>query len=218
LNVFVANIQTFIATVDNGEIPKTDETCLILDALSCYTRAPRGTEGVQVMRDVNPKQSYTVTATVTASREKLPLQIIVQGKTHASLRLLTDVGEHTADFSVSGWQTLETFLRFLQWLRNLLLHQHGRTLSLLLDCYSVHRSAAARAAVVPAGLTDQMQPLDRLVFGTVRATYHRLYREGLNSGAFARVGKKPFLSLLIPAWSKIPEAAIIKGWSVFQDL
>jgi hypothetical protein len=101
---------------------------------------------MQVMPDANPKQSYTVMATVTASGEKLPLQIIVQGKTRAGLRLLTDVGEHTADFSVSGWQTLETFPRFLQWLRKQPRHQHGRTLHLLLDCYSVRRSAAARAA------------------------------------------------------------------------
>jgi hypothetical protein len=32
------------------------------------------------------------------------------------------------------------------------------------------------------------------------------------------LARKEFLALLIAAWGKVPEAAIIKGWSVFRDL
>ena len=226
VDTFLAHMRSLMASVDGDDILNADETCWVLNAMSCYTWAQRGAEGVQVMTDANAKQSYTVTATVTSSGKKLPLQIIVQGKTRGSLRLLAGVGEHSADFSLKGWQTLATFLRFLKWLRNLPQHRHGRTLHLVLDCFSVHRACEARAAAdelnirlhfVPAGLTDQVQPLDRYVFGSLKAIYHRIYREGLARGAFTKVGKKNFLALLIASWGQVPSSAIVKGWSIFLE-
>ena len=226
VDTFLAKMRSLIASVDGDDIVNADETCWVLNAMTHYTWAERGAEGVQVMTDANAKQSYTVTAAVTFSGKKLPLQIIVQGKTRASLRLLTDVREHSADFSPNGWQTLVTFLRFLEWLRNLPQHRHGRTLHLVLDCFSVHRADDALAAAdeldiklhfVPAGLTDQMQPLDRYVFGSLKAIYHRIYREGLARGAFTKVGKKNFLALLIASWGQVPSGAIVKGWSIFLE-
>jgi hypothetical protein len=55
-------------------------------------------------------------ATITMGGDKLPLQIIASGKTRPTLRSLGDVGLQTADFTLKGWQALETFVRYVHWL------------------------------------------------------------------------------------------------------
>jgi hypothetical protein len=61
-----------------------------------------------------------------------------------------------------------------------------------------------------------VQLLDRYVSGTLKWIYHRMYREGVNSGLFQRVGKKDFVTLLIAAWDLMPEAAVLKAWAHFR--
>jgi hypothetical protein len=62
---------------------------------------------------------------------------------------------------------------------------------------------------VPAGPTDMVLPMGRHVFGTLKSIYHRMYREGINSGVFQRVGKKDFVTQLVAAWELVPEAAVL---------
>jgi hypothetical protein len=171
-------------------------------------------------------QSFTVVATVTMVGHSLALLVIISGKTRGTMLSRGDVGVHAADFSLKGWQRLETYVRYLRWLRSLPRHQHGRTLHLVSGCYRVQRCAAGREAArdlniqlrfVPAGLTDMVQPLDRDVFGTLKSIYHRMYREGINSGVFQRVGKKDFVTLPIAAWDLVPEAAMPKAWAHFRE-
>jgi hypothetical protein len=64
-------------------------------------------------------------------------------------------------------------------------HEMANRIWMLLDCHSVHRAKAMRRHArelgihllfIPPGLTDELQPIDRFVFGAMKATCRRLYR------------------------------------------
>jgi hypothetical protein len=54
-------------------------------------------------------------ATVVAVGSKLPLQIIVKGKTPRCLVKLGGIAPHVAHFSNKGWQTVHTFKLYIRW-------------------------------------------------------------------------------------------------------
>jgi hypothetical protein len=65
----------------------------------------------------------------------------------------------------------------------------GQLFWLILDCYSVHRSEDIKKSVekigikvlfIPAGMADAYQPLDLSVFGVMKASGRRMYRQFLS--------------------------------------
>jgi hypothetical protein len=125
----------------------------------------------------NEKEGLTVIAAITAARTKLPLSLIEAGKTKAVEQTrFGDIGYHRAYHSRFGWTTSETFCGWLAWLRGV--YGDGLPLWVVLDCYSVHKQQAAkdsaaelgiRLLFIPPGLTDELQPLNRFVFGVMKA-------------------------------------------------
>jgi hypothetical protein len=74
-------------------------------------RAETGTKNVQTHIDGNEKDSFTVMATVTAARTKLPPVLIASGKTdRCEVRPFgKDTADHRTDHSESGWTTVDPF-------------------------------------------------------------------------------------------------------------
>jgi hypothetical protein len=72
---------------------------------------------VAVRLDGNEKDSGTVLGSVTADGDKLPLFAIAKGKTRRAERSQFGSDETLlSDYSPSGWGTVETFRRDLDWL------------------------------------------------------------------------------------------------------
>jgi hypothetical protein len=226
LRTFRLEIAQALATAsDLDDWMNCDETAVLMHRPGVETWARRGAEGVQIHVDGNEKQAHTVMATCTASGRKLPLLIITKGKTRRSVAAFDGIlGEHAATFSDNGWMTNATMQLYLEMLRALPEHQHERTLHLLLDCYAAHRTPEVRRLAaqlnivlhyIPPGMTDALQPLDRYVFGALKAAYSRVYR-GLVTPTF-HVGKKEFLQMLLASWDSISHHAILRGWDCFAS-
>jgi hypothetical protein len=99
------------------------------------TWAETGTENVQRHIEGNEKDSFTVTATVTAARTKLPPVLIASGKTRRCEvgQFGEDTADHWTDHSESGWTTVEALPHFVDFLRSY--YDHQEPLWPLLDCY-----------------------------------------------------------------------------------
>jgi hypothetical protein len=94
------------------------------------------------------------------------------------------VGHHRTDHSESGWTAADAFRRGLTWLRGIC--DDGEPLWLILDCYAVHRQEEMKCYAIELGinllfispkLTNELQPLDRFVFGVKSANCRRLARD-----------------------------------------
>jgi hypothetical protein len=151
--------------------------------------AHRGADSVQLKIDGNERAGFTAVGICDYEGPVL-LQFLGKGKTKASVRQFGDVSPHVTAFSESGWTTKVTLWKLIRHLRKMrpynqtVLDAAGRRvwkkpIHLLMDCYKVHLDRQIRADAdsmfqikfhfIPAGLTDEWQPLDRAVFGVVKA-------------------------------------------------
>ena len=97
---------------------------------------------------------------------------------------------------------------------------------LVLDCYSAHRdketltladSLGIKLIFIPAGFTDELQPLDRSVFGVLKGYLRRMWRERFIDNPETKFNKALAVELLIPAWEKISSDLIAQSWSIYAE-
>jgi hypothetical protein len=210
-----------------------DETAWRILPTGLLTWAPVGADGVTVRLDGNEKDSVTVLASVTASGKKLPLFAIAKGNTKRAERgQLGSDPTLVRDHSSSGWSTAETFKHYLDWLARDYAQKYPGEFSrkdpfdLILDCYSVHRTpeikryAKARGIrlwFIPAGHTDELQPLDRAVFGAIKAIFRRRFEALRRESPNGRVTKSVAIEILLDIWEKLSPASIVAGWSIYEE-
>jgi hypothetical protein len=133
-----------------------------------------------------------------------------------------DVAHHQAAHSQSGWQTAETSQQSLRWLRSW--YGDGAAIWLVLDCYSVHRQPAMRhydedlgihILFISPGLTDDLQPLDRYVFGVMKNLYRRLYRIHFESAGFDEMTQQVATAFLLRTWEQVSPQTLEDAWSLY---
>jgi hypothetical protein len=196
---------------DHTRIINVDESCWRVYPDALRTWAARASQNVSVCVNGNEKDSFTVVAAITAVRTKLPLWMIATRRTERlESSNFGDVGYHLTTHSQSGSQTTETFSQWLNWLRGV--YDDGEPIWLILDCYSVHRQDAMRQQAqdlginllfIPPGLTDELQPLDRFIFGAMKATRRRLYRMHSDWNPEVVMNKEMAAAFLIRAWEAV---------------
>jgi hypothetical protein len=221
---WVDKITDLLNTVPHEYIINCDETAWRVVPNGLLTWAPVGADGVSVGLNASDKESITVLASITAARTKLPLQFIAKGRTvRAERNQLGDIEYHETTHSESGWTTTATFLLYLQWLRAR--YGPGPELHLILDLYSVHRSdqvkaEAARLGIrlyfIPAGFTDELQPLDRYIFGVLKAMCRRMFHR-FTEDVQDTVRKPDAAEFMVRAWEQVDENVMRKAWGIYEE-
>jgi hypothetical protein len=131
------------------------------------------------------KEGITLTVSVSASGQKLPLLFIVPGKTmKCTEKLKLNVkSEHYSYYSENGWMDETVFLYYLEKLSE---QMKKVPCCLICDCYRAHltdpiKKKAKRLNIellyVPATTTAELQPLDYGVNGPLKNIYSKLWRE-----------------------------------------
>jgi hypothetical protein len=150
--------------------------------------------------------------------------VIATGKTQRVERSqLGDISPHVAMHSQSGWVTVETFEDHLRFLKQQL--PGDDPIDLMLDCYSVHRNQRIRDAAadlgivlkfVPAGMTDELQPLDRAVFGIMKSALIRMWRQYCADCETPRLTHQVGGQFLVRAWEMVSAHVIANGWRISE--
>jgi hypothetical protein len=70
---------------------------------------------------------------------------------------------------------------------------------------------------IPPGLTDEFQPLDRIVFGVLKSHAKRLFHERFRLNPSARRTRKDAVSDMLSAWELLGESAIETAWTIYVD-
>ena len=224
VGVFIDTMRELMATKDHERIINADETFWRTVPGDLRTWGRRGSQGIQLHADGSEKEGITVLAAVSAARTKLPLQIIASGKTERCEQQLGDTAHHLKAHSKKGWSTGETFRLFLMSLRERFADDDP--IWLVLDCSSAHRDPQTKTLArslninlifIPAGFTDELQPLDRAIFGVLKSHLRRLWRERFTDNPEAKFTKRVAVELLIPAWERISPELIAKSWAIYED-
>ena len=206
-----------------------DETAWKMFPNGILTWAIKGAEGVPIPITRDEKECLTALATIRADGTKLPLMILARGKTQAVEETqLGDVGFHLTGHCESGWMTQENFEKYLKWIRQE--SGHDDKIYLILDLYPVHwtnetKEMAAGCNIelmfIPAGCTDQLQPLDVRCFGALKATARRVFRQNYTHDMFGdpakKLTKQSMVQSLTYAWEHLDTSIIEEAWSVYSE-
>lgn len=228
IDPWISKITDLLRTVPRERILNCDETAWKMFPNGLLTWAIKGSEGVSIAITRDEKECLTALATIRADGTKLPLMIIAKGKTElVEQTQLGDVGFHVTGHSESGWMTQENFEKYLKWIRQE--SGHDEKLYLILDLYPVHwtdetKEMAAGCNIellfIPAGCTDQLQPLDVRCFGALKATARRVFRQYYTDDLFVNPGskitKQSMVQALTYAWEHLDTAVVEEAWSVYS--
>ena len=226
---WIERVRHLLETVPREMIYNCDETAWKMFPNGILTWAIKGAEGVPIPITRDEKECLTALATIRADGTKLPLMILARGKTQAVEETqLGDVGFHLTGHSESGWMTQENFEKYLKWIRQE--SGHDDKIYLILDLYPVHwtnetKEMAAGCNIelmfIPAGCTDQLQPLDVRCFGALKATARRVFRQNYTHDMFGdpakKLTKQSMVQSLTYAWEHLDTSIIEEAWSVYSE-
>jgi hypothetical protein len=231
-NQWIDGINKLIKEVGDENVVNCDETQWLLFARGLLTWRDKGAENVHLKIRGSEKEGITVLAAMTASLKKLPLLFIAKGKTNAVHGTqIGDVTPHWVDHTTSGWQTEECFIRYL---RNLRAHM-ARPFHLICDLYAAHKTDRVKLEAlqlgitlyfIPPGCTDDLQPLDRRMFGVLKSKARNFFRdaayqqriENLRLGKIDDVKrtKQEAAQDMVRAWSELSNQVMVSAWKIYQ--
>jgi hypothetical protein len=183
--------------------------------------AEKGSETVKLRSKTSEKTSFTAIGAISAAGEKLPLWVLAKGK---SPRCEHKFGTHpdiVVQHTPSGWATDTIIARYIEWLSREI--TRGLPSILVLDVYPSHRTdlvietAAANDVellFVPAGATGRFQPLDRRVFGELKARARAEFGRRMWRAHGADIDHNEGLEILRRCWNAIPPENVRKAWDV----
>jgi hypothetical protein len=221
---FIQRVQGLISRYPHDRILNVDETNWRSVSPGFWTWATTGAPSVSCVIENNEKEGVTAIASVDAAGMKLPLTVIGKGKTLRCLRALDLPPEVWTATSQSGWTTTDVMCRYFQLLREHL--YHTGPLVILLDTYAAHRAAATRDAAarlqvelvfIPPGCTDRLQPLDRRIFGVLKAHAREIWRSHYHKTHGAKTTRSMMAQNLLVSWERITQDIVQSAWDIFQE-
>jgi hypothetical protein len=69
---------------------------------------------------------------------------------------------------------------------------------------------------IPPGLTDEFQPLDRLVFGALKATAKHLFQQAYWQDPRHVFNRQSASQHMIQAWNRLQSHVIEEAWDIYE--
>jgi hypothetical protein len=221
---FQDRLTALCQTQDNDVILNCDETAWKLFPNGILTWWDKGCDGVSLYVQGDEKDSMTVLSTISASGNKWPLCFVAKGKTDkVETSQIGDVVGHWRLHSASGWMKGDIFCEYLRHLREY--ESSPRRLFLILDVHPSHRTEKVKMEAqrlniqliyVPPGATDEMQPLDRKVFGALKSEARRLFRQAAADNPTLKISRRNAAIFMCEAWAQLGDATLLAAWNIYQ--
>jgi hypothetical protein len=194
------------------------------------TLAETGSETVNCFFDGEPKMCLTAIAAIDAAGGKLPLWVLGRGTTTKCERRFRKAqclekaisrGELVLSHQENGWTDESVADQYLRWLHE----RYGeRETVLIWDIFPAHRTQKIKSQArelsvkldfIPAGMTGECQPLDRRIFGSLkaraRARFDALYSHDTEPTMNDSV------AMLLGAWNSISQDEVLGAWELPEE-
>ncbi len=227
---FINNLKSIFTsrTFSPHYFLNADETSWQITPKNISVWHPRGRDHVVRYCKCNEKQVISVMAAIAADGSKLPLQFIAKGETEGCIASqIGDVYPHYATYSKNGWTTEETFITFLNIVREYYGFDDPNTITLVVDSYSAHKTIKVKETAhnlrimliyIPPGATDMFQPLDVGIFGQLKRFAAQLFRQRYKNDPEKERRKTDACSDLLCAWERVTPETIRKAFRRLREL
>uniref|UniRef100_A0A8C5PNZ8 HTH CENPB-type domain-containing protein n=1 Tax=Leptobrachium leishanense TaxID=445787 RepID=A0A8C5PNZ8_9ANUR len=209
-------------------ITNMDEVPLTFDIPVNRTVEKTGTSTVSIRTTGNEKSSFTVVLGCQANGQKLPPMVIFKRKTLPKEKFPVGV---IIKANPKGWMDEE---KMSEWLREVYVKRpdgffHKSPSLLICDSMRAHLTDTVKTqvkktnsvlAIIPGGLTKQLQPLDigvnRSFKVKLRAAWEHWMTEGehtfTKTGRQRRASYATICQWIVDAWSKVSVSSVIRAF------
>jgi hypothetical protein len=227
---FLADIDWILTAFASDHVLNADETCWRVIDGALRTVANVGADGVDCTFPVDAKLCVTVIACIASSGKKLPLWVVAKGKTKKCEGKITKGSEYNVQavrrgdlfttHSESGWVDTEVARRYVAWLRA----RMSGPIALVWDVFAAHRNADVKReaeeseitlAFIPAGQTDEFQPLDRRIFGSLKRRAVGRWNAQFLREDQPELSVSTAVTTLLKSWESIGEDEVQEAWEHF---
>ncbi len=226
--VFIQAMTYLFNNVDPHYIINIDETAWETVPTFLTVWHMKGQDHVVRYINANDKEAITVVAGISADGTKLPLQFIAKGETAAVIESqIGDVGYHMRSYSSKGWTTSETFIQYITGIRNHYGWDDKNTIHIILDLFKAHVTDKVKDAakslnialhLIPAGMTDELQPLDKKIFGPLKTFARKLFHQRYQNSPEERRTKRDACQDMVRAWEKVTSEMIEESFEHFNEI
>uniref|UniRef100_A0A8C3UCV9 Pogo transposable element with KRAB domain n=1 Tax=Catharus ustulatus TaxID=91951 RepID=A0A8C3UCV9_CATUS len=206
-----------------------DEVPLTFDMPLTRTVEHTGTATVPVRTTGNEKTSFTVVLDVSLAGQKLRPMVIFKRKTLPKERFPRGIKVHA---NSKGWMDEDAMKIWLRDVYGGTLHRFLNQLPglLILDSMRAHttetvteiaRIKKTKLAVIPGGLTKELQPLDIGIIRSFKSKVRSLWEEWMlegehsytNTGRLRRASYATVCQWILDAWGKVTTRTISRGFA-----
>ena len=224
VNTFKHNLEKAYQDYPKERIFNMDETCWKISPTPLKVISKTGVPTVKINASQNQKLSLTAIATVDANGKKLPLWLLVKGKTIRCEKKLGQPNENLIfGHTPNGWANEKILISYLEWI-----HEKCQKEKCLLiwDVYAAHRSQVIKDKAkelniellyVPAGGTSIYQPLDVRIFGELKSRARQKFEHLAFMKKNREITYDESIKILLESWESIPEENIEKSWEIINQ-
>lgn len=172
-----------------------------------------------VSKNYPNKARFTAIATINANGDKMPLITVAKGKTVRCEKAFKNILGHVVTHTTNGWSTESLMIAYLQWLSQI---SNGASICLVWDQFRAHctqkvedfaENLHIEIIKVPEGQTGTEQPLDRLIFGSMKKTADKIWNQKLMNNEKNLYTRETACQIMIDSWKSIKEKTIKKSWN-----
>ncbi|KAF4093698.1 hypothetical protein AMELA_G00004910 [Ameiurus melas] len=209
-------------------ITTMDEVPLTFDIPVNRTVQKTGTSTVSIRTTGNEKSSFTVVLGCQANGQKLPPMVIFKRKTLPREKFPAGV---IIKANPKGWMDEE---KMSEWLREVYVRRpdgfsHKSPSLLICDSIRAHltdtvktqvKQTNSELAIIPGGLTKELQPLDIGVTRSFKVKLRAAWEHWMTEGehTFTKTGKQRWASYaticqwIVDAWAKVSVSSIVRAF------
>jgi hypothetical protein len=217
---YIRHLNFAYSNYPPDHIINTDESSWKVAMCSGVTIAPIGAEIVNCYINGCEKADFTFIATIRADGSKLPLVVLAKGITERCHKTFSNAGVDASCIMhcKRGWCNEEIVQQYLFWLRNQI--PEGE-ICLIWDQYRSHMTQmitdlAAQLNIslvfVPKGATGVYQPLDRCVFGALKAIGMAKFNRFICDNQGAELTKELSAKILLDCWNSVGGRTVERAW------
>ena len=216
---YITKLKEAIEQFGEDHVFNMDETSVRIAYYPNKVVGIVGSDAVHVDTRLNLKENFTAIMTCTRNKKYPPI-ILAKGKTDKctnKFNIEESTIEHFVWRSDYGWTDEDVMKRYLSYLHGI----HPEPCALVLDSFRAHITGSILKLAselnitviqVPSNGTGTYQPLDRRIFGIVKAKLRKELERRNNNNLEKRWSVA--LKCLLDAWSSITDNALASAWSI----
>jgi len=223
VDCFLTQVAKAIAHYGVDKVLNMDETHVMIDNFSNKVISHKGQKSITMYSNhCNETDGFTAIATCSAT-QKYPLIVVAKGKTDRCTAKFKIGGNVHCNFfqSSNGWTNVSIMEQYLKWISFVM---KAERFALIVDCFKAHinekvkklaENLGIELIIVPACGTGIYQPLDRKIFGIVKAKL----RSAENQKSIRELKDEQSRYNIIcqqmeKAWKEVSYKALQSAWNI----